>query len=76
MAKHKSGKSGQPLTLREKQVITLLAKGLRREQIATSLRIKAVTVDLHNKNSRKKLGAKTIVEAVAIAVRKGILQID
>jgi len=76
MPKSKSGKIGQPLTLREKQVIALLAKGLRREQIATSLRIKAVTVDLHNKNSRKKLGAKTIVEAVAIALRRGYLPAD
>ncbi|MBL8629658.1 MAG: LuxR family transcriptional regulator [Rhodospirillaceae bacterium] len=76
MPKPKSGKVSEPLSLREKQVLALLAKGLRREQIATHLRIKAVTVDLHNKNTRKKLGAKTIVEAVVIALRKGYLQAE
>jgi DNA-binding CsgD family transcriptional regulator len=76
MPKTKSGKINEPLSLREMQVIALLAKGLRREQIAVSLRIKPVTVDLHNKNTRKKLGAKTIVEAVAIAVRRGYLPAD
>jgi DNA-binding CsgD family transcriptional regulator len=60
------------LTIRERQCLTLLAKGLRRGQIAEQLRIKPVTADLPLQNARKKLGAKTLGEAVARAIMNSV----
>ncbi|KDB02550.1 transcriptional regulator [Defluviimonas sp. 20V17] len=68
--------AGPQLTAREQDVLELLAGGLRRDRIAWTLGISLPTVDLHARNLRRKLSALTTSEAVACAVRIGLLGIS
>ncbi len=61
------------LTNRETQVLRKLAEGLAVKQIPGALNISIHTVKFHIANAYKKLHAKTQAEAVAKAVRKGII---
>lgn len=61
------------LSLREKEVITLLAGGNNYQQIADQLFISVDTVRHHIKNIYKKLHVHTQSEAVAKAIRKKII---
>lgn len=54
------------LSNREHQCLALIAKGLRIKAIAGELGIKPVTVELHLANARRKLGAATRDQAVAM----------
>ena len=59
------------LSLREKEVIRLIAQGLTNDAIARSLSISVGTVKRHNTNIYSKLGATSRTEAVAKASRLG-----
>lgn len=61
------------LTPRERDVLHGLIRGRRRDQLAHDLGLAVPTVDLHSTNLRRKLGARTIAEAVAIAITWGVL---
>ncbi|WP_283647218.1 response regulator transcription factor, partial [Marinovum algicola] len=61
------------LTAREAEVLRGLMKGQRRDQLAFDLDISVATVDLHSSNVRRKLGARTMLEAVARALKGGLL---
>lgn len=61
------------LTERELEVLNLLSKGMRLKEIADILKITYRTVALHRGNSLAKLSASTHTEAVANAIRLGIL---
>jgi len=52
------------LTARENEVLSLLAKGMSREEIATKLFVSPETVKMHIKNIYKKLKAKNKVDAL------------
>lgn len=60
------------LTQRERDVLNGLLRGRRRDQLAHDLELALPTIDLHSANLRKKLGARTTAEAVAIALRLGL----
>ena len=53
-----------PLTPRERDVLELMAKGLRQRQIAEELSIKTETARKHIKNAYRKLGAHNKVDAL------------
>lgn len=59
------------LTLREQEVIQLLAQGLSNKQIAGTLQVSARTVNFHLDNIYSKLGVSTRTEAAIYAVRQG-----
>lgn len=59
------------LTLREQQVIKLLAQGLSNKQIAGTLQVSARTVNFHLDNIYSKLGVSTRTEAAIYALRQG-----
>lgn len=59
------------LTLREQEVIQLLAQGLSNKQIAGMLQVSARTVNFHLDNIYSKLGVSTRTEAAIYAVRQG-----
>lgn len=63
------------LTQRERDVLELLAGGLRQEQIAARLAIGTETVRSHIRNASGRLGAQTSTQAVAIAIRRGLIQV-
>jgi DNA-binding NarL/FixJ family response regulator len=62
------------LTERELEVLNLLSKGMRIKEIANILHITRKTVWLHHSNASTKLSASNITEAVANAIRLGILK--
>jgi DNA-binding CsgD family transcriptional regulator len=63
-----------PLTEREREVLELVAGGLRGGEIAQQLILSSETIKSHVRNAMTKLGAHTRAHAVAIALRTG--QID
>jgi len=77
------GESGQPpeaderaedtLTPREHEVLVLLSKGLRNQEIADRLVISVRTVKVHVSNILDKLEASNRTEAVAEARQRGLL---
>jgi two-component system nitrate/nitrite response regulator NarL len=61
------------LTVRERQVLALLAEGLSHEEIGAQLSIGAETVRTHVRKACDRLGATTRTQAVAKALRLGLL---
>jgi DNA-binding NarL/FixJ family response regulator len=64
----------ESLTEREIEVLQHIAGGNRNRDIAARLFIAEETVKVHIKHIMEKLGASDRTEAVAIAVRRGIIQ--
>lgn len=67
--------SDEALTDREIDVLRHLAGGNRNRDIAEILRISEETVKVHVKHLMEKLGASDRTQAVAIAVRRGVIQL-
>jgi DNA-binding NarL/FixJ family response regulator len=67
---------GQPLTVRELEVLELVAIGRSNRDIADQLYISAKTASVHVSNILSKLGARSRTEAVAIARQQGVMQPD
>jgi DNA-binding NarL/FixJ family response regulator len=61
------------LTPRELDVLSMLADGLSHEQIGAQLGIGAETVRTHMKKACNRLGATTRTQAVAVALRLGLI---
>ena len=67
--------SDETLTEREIEVLREVAGGNRNRQIAEKLFISEETVKVHIKHIMEKLGASDRTQAVAIGVRRGIIQL-
>jgi DNA-binding NarL/FixJ family response regulator len=67
--------SGEGLTPREQQVLTLIAEGRTNQEIADSLVISVKTVDRHRENIMRKLNLHSRVELVKYAISKGLITI-
>jgi DNA-binding NarL/FixJ family response regulator len=61
------------LTKREREVLRLLADGMRNEQVGRELSISPLTVRTHVKKAMDKLEADTRTEAVARALRESLI---
>jgi DNA-binding NarL/FixJ family response regulator len=72
LAEHYSDES---LTVREIEVLGQIASGNRNRDIAENLFITEETVKVHIKHIMEKLGASDRTQAVAIGVRRGIIQL-
>ncbi len=64
----------EDLTARELEILNLIRDGLKNKQIAHRLNISETTVSFHLKNLVDKLGANDRAHAVAVAVRRGLIQ--
>ena len=67
--------SDEKLTTREVEVLQQVAGGNRNRDIAELLSISEETVKVHLKHIMDKLGASDRTQAIAIAVRRGIIQL-
>jgi DNA-binding NarL/FixJ family response regulator len=67
--------SDEVLTPREIEVLRTVAGGNRNRDIAEILFISEETVKVHIKHIMDKLGAKDRTQAIAIAVRRGIIEL-
>ena len=72
LAEHMSDDS---LTAREVEVLQQVAGGNRNRDIGDLLHISEETVKVHIKHIMDKLGAKDRTQAIAIAVRRGIIRL-
>lgn len=64
------------LTAREREVLTLLARGYTGEEVARQLKVSAETVRAHVRNSVTKLHARTRLHAVIIALQRGEITLE
>ena len=62
------------LTAREREVLTLIAKGLSNAEIAAALFVGQTTVKTHINNAFAKIGATNRADAVRYAYRAGLAQ--
>ena len=67
--------SDEPLTEREVEVLQLVKEGTRNRIIAQRLSISEETVKSHMQHIMEKLGASDRTQAVAIAARRGFIQL-
>jgi DNA-binding NarL/FixJ family response regulator len=63
----------EPLTMREREVLQLLAEGAANKTIARSLQISEHTVKFHVNSIMSKLGVQSRTEAVVRATRAGLI---
>src|SRR3954451_3944607 len=63
-----------PLSEREREILQLLAEGYHTEEVARRIGLSAETVKSDTKRAINKLEADTRVHAVAIALRKAIIE--
>jgi len=65
---------GEASTLgsRERQVLGLLAGGMRSVDIAGEMQISVATVEAHRRNIMRKLGLHTVAELTKYAIRNGL----
>ena len=61
------------LTKREREILRLLADGMRNEDVGRQLSISPLTVRTHVKNAMEKLEADTRTQAVATALRRSLI---
>jgi DNA-binding NarL/FixJ family response regulator len=61
------------LTKREREILRLLADGMRNEQVGSALFISPLTVRTHVKHAMEKLEADTRTQAVASALRDSLI---
>jgi DNA-binding CsgD family transcriptional regulator len=61
-------------TSRERQVLSMLATGDTDVEIARRLELSPATVQTHVRNAKAKLGARTRAQAVAMALRQGLIE--
>jgi DNA-binding NarL/FixJ family response regulator len=64
-----------PLTVRELEVLRMLADGVANKNIAWNLKISEHTVKFHVAQILAKLNAGTRTEAVTIGIRKGLIMV-
>lgn len=70
-----AGKSDIALSPREHDCLAHLAAGMKTQQIADRLDIKPVTVELHLRRARERLGARTREQALAKALSLRLLRL-
>ncbi|PTY07924.1 DNA-binding response regulator [Opitutaceae bacterium EW11] len=74
VAKLASELSSEPLTGREREVLSLLAAGRSNKEISTNLFISETTVKSHLRGIFAKLNVLSRTEAIAVASRRGLVQ--
>jgi DNA-binding NarL/FixJ family response regulator len=67
--------AGTPLSSREREILELIAEGANNRVIAARLGISRHTVKFHVASVLAKLGARSRTEAVALALRRGLLAV-
>ena len=69
------GGDDEPLTQREREVLTLIAEGGTNQVVADALGLSRKTVESHRANIMRKLGAHDVTELVRYAVRTGLINL-
>lgn len=67
-----AGRETPRLARREREVLRMIAHGMRSQAIGEQLHISVGTVEVHRRNIMRKLGLHTIAELTKYAIREGI----
>jgi DNA-binding NarL/FixJ family response regulator len=67
------GDTARPLSEREREVLRLLAEGASYAEMGTTLFLSPETVRAHAQRAMTKVGARTRTQAVAVALRDGLI---
>lgn len=62
------------LTIRQQQILTLIATELTTAQIAEALSLSVPTVETHRRNLFRKAGVRSVAGLVKEAMRQGLIQ--
>jgi DNA-binding NarL/FixJ family response regulator len=65
-----------PLSVREREVLQLIADGLSNQEIAGKLYLSVKTVEAHKAHIMRKLNIRGRTELIKYAIRKGLITID
>ncbi|MEV6633913.1 helix-turn-helix transcriptional regulator [Actinoplanes sp. NPDC051470] len=74
MSAHATARPGTPLTLRERECLSLAAEGLTNAEIAGRLFVSVDTVRTHLFGAYRRLGAVNRANAVFLALKQGVIQ--
>lgn len=66
----------EPLTVREREVLKLIAEGNTNQEIADVLYLSRKTVESHRANIMRKLDLHDVTELVKYAIRKGLIRLE
>lgn len=72
----KSGENASPLTVREKEILKLLAEGHSNKEIAAMLFISPKTVETHRHRINEKLNLGNVADLVRYAIKEGLVSLD
>jgi DNA-binding NarL/FixJ family response regulator len=77
LTEKKRGESngGASLTMREREIVRLVAEGHRGKEIAQMLGISLKTVETHRAAAMRKLGLRSVAEVVRYAVRTKLIKV-
>ena len=64
------------LTMKEREILQLIAEGYSSKEIAARLNIHVKTVEKHRNNLIHKLGIPTVAELTKFAIREGLTSVD
>ena len=64
------------LTPREREVLQLIAEGLKSEEIASRIFVSIKTVSSHRQQIMKKLNMNSVAELTKLAIKEGLTSID
>jgi two-component system NarL family response regulator len=64
-----------PLGRREREVLRLIAEGVRSPGIAIQLHVSVATIEVHRRNIMRKLGLRTVADLTKYAIREGIVSL-
>jgi LuxR family quorum sensing-dependent transcriptional regulator len=63
------------ITLREREILALAAKGKTSAEIAEMLQISSLTAQTHIKNAIRKMQASNKTHAVSLAIARGLVRL-
>ena len=69
-------KEGDELSVREREVLQLVAEGHGNQSIARKLTLSVKTVEAHKSHICQKLGVRGRTELIKYAIRKGLIDLE
>ena len=76
IARSMAGRQALNLSNRELEVLALMSKGLSNKEVAAQLKLVEGTVKLHVSSILAKLGVMDRTQAILVAVKRGLVQLD
>lgn len=76
IARRIAGRQASTLSKREMEVLVLMSKGMSNKEIAAQLNLVGGTVKLHVSNILSKLSVLDRTQAVLVAVKQGLVQLE